>query len=211
MPTRDAFTTRLCLVTPPGFGDDFVRTLDDALGGGDIASLIIVPPSGMPESLGKRIGAVAQQHGTAALIAGDDRPMVGLDGVHVEGGAGAVQAAIARHAPARIVGAGGAFSRHDAMTVGELGPDYLFFGRLDGDGQPGIHPAAMELAAWWVPLFEIPAVVMGGGSLDSVREAAEARVEFVALRRAVWDFPEGPRAAVMRAAALLAEPAGAAR
>src|SRR5690606_2256540 len=107
--------------------------------------LIIVPPAGMPEALAKRIGAAAQKHGTAAVIARDDAPMTGLDGVHIEGGHAAVRAAVARHHPVRIVGAGGIASRHDAMILGEAGPDYVFFGRLDGDSQPGIHRAAATL------------------------------------------------------------------
>lgn len=210
MPTRTMEATRLCLVTPAEFGDGFPALLDDALAGGDVASLIIVPPPGMPEALARRIGTVAARHGVAALIMGDNAPTTGLDGVHVEGPA-AIKAAIARHRPARIVGAGGAYSRHDAMAVGELGPDYLFFGRLDGDGQEGIHPAAMELAEWWVPLFEIPAIVMGGGSIESAAEAAAAAVEFVALREAVWNHPDGPRAAIARADRILSAPSEAVR
>ncbi|MGD9738394.1 MAG: thiamine phosphate synthase [Bauldia sp.] len=202
---KDSIRTRLCLVTPAGFDDGFAAVLDDALGGGDVASLIIVPPPGMPEQLARRLGGVGTRHGVATLIAADSMPLTGLDGVHVEGGAAAVKAAIARHHPKYIVGAGGALSRHDAMIIGEAGPDYLFFGRLDGDGQPGIHPAAMALAEWWVPLFEIPAVVTGGSAIESVGEAAGLAIEFVALRSAVWNDPRGPRAAVADANRILAE------
>jgi thiamine-phosphate pyrophosphorylase len=197
--------TRLCLVTPAGFDDGFAAVLDDALGGGDVASLIIVPPPGMPEQLARRIGSIGARHGVATLIAADNMPLTGLDGVHVEDDFAAVKAAIARHHPKHVVGAGGATSRHDAMSIGEAGPDYIFFGRLDGDAQAAIHPAAMALAEWWVPLFEIPAVVMGGSTVESVGEAAQRAIEFVALRTAVWDDSRGPRAAVAAANQILAD------
>ena len=45
---------------------------------------------------------------------------------------------------------------------------------------------------------------MGGSSLGSVSEAAEAGIEFVALRRAVWEHAGGPRQAVDEANRLLA-------
>jgi thiamine-phosphate pyrophosphorylase len=95
------------------------------------------------------------------------------------------------------------------MELGECVPDYLFFGRLDGDTGDEIFPKALDLAAWWSSLFEIPAVVMGGRKLESVAAAAEAGIEFVALRHAVWKHPAGPAAAVAEANRLLAvtEPA----
>lgn len=196
--------TRLCLVTPPDFGDRFPDILDRALAGGDVASVIIVPPKAMPEHLAKRIGTVAARHDVAAVVAGDTMPLTGLDGVHIEGGLDSVRSALKHHHAKHIVGAGGVFSRHDAMTIGEAGPDYIFFGRLDGDGQPRIHPGALALAEWWVPLFEIPAIVMGGRAVESVEDAARRDIEFVALRSAVWDHPDGPQLAVAAANRILA-------
>ena len=76
-------------------------------------------------------------------------------------------------------------------------------GRLDGDNGDQIFPKAFDLAAWWSSLFEIPAVVMGGRTIESVVAAAEAGIEFVALRSAVWDYPQGPAAAVAEANRLL--------
>jgi thiamine-phosphate pyrophosphorylase len=90
------------------------------------------------------------------------------------------------------------------MRAGELGPDYVFFGRLDGDSGPEIFPKAFSLAAWWSSLFEIPAVVMGGNRIDSIAAAAAAGVEFACLGTAVWTHPDGPAAAVAEANRVLA-------
>jgi len=51
-------------------------------------------------------------------------------------------------------------------------------------------------------MFVIPAIVMGGNSLASVSQAADAGIEFVALCRAVFDHPD-PAAAVAEANRLL--------
>ncbi len=206
--------TRLCLVTPAGLvPDDFARDLIPALAGGDVASLIIAAEGVAPAAL-QRISEVivdaAQANEVAAIVHNDLRiaNRVGADGVHIETGLADLSAAMESLQGARIVGAGGITSRDEAMQAGEAEPDYLFFGRLDGDTLPGIYPKALALAQWWSGLFEIPAIVMGGSSLESVREAVAAGVEFVALRKAVWDHPDGPAAAIAEANRLLAEATG---
>jgi thiamine-phosphate pyrophosphorylase len=199
---------RLCLVTPQGVAPAaFAAMLEEALSGGDVASLFIVAdPAALPE-LAKAAVPIAQAHGVAAIIVDDTRLAGHLraDGVLIDGGRDDLDAAIKSFRPQRIVGAGGARSRHDAMALGEADPDYLFFGRFDGDTGPAIFDKSFELAAWWAELFRIPAVVMGGAAIASVSAARDAAIEFVALRRAVWDHPAGPREAVREANAILAQ------
>lgn len=213
MPGRMPTTTRLCLVTPETPAAGFAATFDAALSAGDVASAIVAPrPDGAPdEELARKLSPIAARHGCALLLAGDSEGAARLDGVHVDTGERGVRSAVARHHPDRIVGAGAIQSRHDAMALGEAGADYVFFGRLDGDGAPEIFPKALELAAWWAQLFEIPAMVMGGNTVESVSEAADAGVEFVALRRAVWEHQAGPAAAIVAANHLLAAPVESAR
>ena len=196
---------RLCLVTLPALSPDaFAPALDAALAAGDVASLIIANEAASPAAL-QRIAEVlvpiAQRRGVAALIHNDSRiaGRVGADGVHIDTGTAELRDAVARLRPVRIVGAGGLKTRHEAMEAGEAEPDYVFFGRPAGDAQPSVHPDALDLAAWWAPLFEIPAVLMGGSTVASVEEATATGVEFVALRRAVWEGRDGPAAAVAEA------------
>jgi thiamine-phosphate pyrophosphorylase len=91
------------------------------------------------------------------------------------------------------------------MELAEAEPDYLFFGRLDGDTGDEIFPRALDLAAWWASVAVIPAIVMGGRQMESVAAAAANGIDFVALCSAVWDDGRGPGAAVADAAARLAE------
>lgn len=201
---------RLCLVTPAGVeAETFAPRVADALSGGDVASLIIAAHPADPAALQQAAATfvpIAQDAGAAAIIHGDTR-IVGrakADGVLIDGGLAELAAAVTAMRPKRMVGAAGIASRHDAMTAGQASPDFLFFGRLDGDTGDGVFPKALDLAAWWSAVTVIPAVVMGGRTLASVRQAAREGIEFVALSRAVWDDPRGARAAVAQACEQLA-------
>jgi thiamine-phosphate pyrophosphorylase len=191
--------TRLCIVARPRRSDDTDARLAAALSGGDVASVLIDTDD--ITSL-RSAAEIAMRHGAAAIGVGL-RDGAGLDGVHIETGAEDVERARALVGAGKIVGAGGVGSRHDAMVLGERLPDYVFFGRLDGDREPAIHEKALELAAWWAELFEIPAIVMGGSDVASVAAARDAGIEFVALGSAVWDYPDGPAAAVAAANRIL--------
>ena len=203
MSVADASRCRLCLVTPIGFdAPSFAPLLADALAGGDVASLVIAAPA---EPAGLQRAAellvpIAQARGVAALIVNDVEiaRRTNADGVHAESGP-AQLAATLNALRGKIVGAGNIRTRHDAMLAGEAEPDYLFFGRLDGDGGELIFDKALDLASWWASMGLIPAVVMGGRSIASVNQAVETRIEFVALSRAVWEHPAGPAAAVAEA------------
>lgn len=210
MSETDLSTTRLCLVTPEGADPKaFGPVLAAALSAGDVASLIITAEdSEHLRALAAALVPIAQAEGVAALIHNDAEIAkdVRADGVHLETGKAGLTAARSRLGRDAIVGAANLRSRHEAMSAGEADADYVFFGRLDGDTDAAIFPKALDLAAWWADLFEIPAIVMGGLSLSSVREASNAGIEFVALRRAVWEHESGPAAAVEEAVRLLSVP-----
>lgn len=200
---------RLCLITPPQFdAERFPGELDEALRSGDVASLIIDLSTFDREvalRVAERLVPVAQANDTAAILAGDvDLALrVGADGVHVDRGQSELRRTVERMHPDGIVGAAGLKTRHEAMLAGETDCDYLFFGRLDGDTEAGIFAKALDLAAWWSAVFEIPSMVMGGSAIPSVIEAVEAGVEFVALRDAVWRDERGAAAAVAEASRLV--------
>jgi thiamine-phosphate pyrophosphorylase len=202
---------RLCLVTPPAYdAEAFAPQLANALAGGDVASLIITADGKDPNALQRAaelLVPIAEARGVAALIHNDTRiaARAKADGVHIDTGSEDLAAALEAFRNKKIVGAGNAHSRHDALELADLEPDYLFFGRLDGDTADGIFPAALDLAAWWSSVTIIPAIVMGGRKLASVDEAGANGIEFVALSSAVWDNPRGTSAAVAEVAERLAK------
>lgn len=210
MPEADVRRCRLCLVTPHDYDpDDLVPLVVDALAGGDVASLIIAGEGERLQRLAEGLVPRAQARGAAALVRNDTRiaGRARADGVHIDTGMADLAAAVEKLRPKLIVGAGGLRSRHEAMEAGEANPDYLFFGRLDGDTEDGIFGKALDLAAWWSSLFVIPAIVMGGRSIASVESAAREGIEFVALCRAVFADPRGPAEAVAEANLRLARAA----
>ena len=194
---------RLVLVAPE-IADPalLARSIEDALKGGDVAS-VIVPQYGLDDrsfqDCAEAVVPIVQAAGAAALICGDTR-VAGrskADGIHIEGGgAPALAEAMERFSPKSIVGVGGAKTKHAALEFGELRPDYVFFGRHDGDIKPEAHSRNLELAEWWAPTIEVPCIVMGGTDPLSALAIAATGAEFAALRMAVFG-EEGAAARVV--------------
>ncbi len=188
------------------------KTLSEALRGGDVAS-VILPQYGLDDGafqkLAERLIPVVQKRGAAVLIAGEERiaARAGADGLHIAGGAEALAEAMERFAPKLIVGGGRAKDRHAALEIGELRPDYIFFGRVDGDIKDEPHPKNLDLSEWWASMVEIPCVVMGGGDPESAVAVAATGAEFVALRQAVFADPARSALLVAEVNALLDEKA----
>ena len=161
------------------------------LSSGDIAS-IIFDSAGIDETefqpLISPIVAVAQDIGIAVIIVGETRVAgrVGADGLQFGQDPDAIREAIEKHAPQMMVGAGNVKSRHNALVIGELQPDYLMFGKPGGDIRPEPHPKNVDLAQWWSAMVEIPCILLGGNVLESAVEAAKSGADFVALENAIF-------------------------
>lgn len=204
---------RLVLIVPQGEDAEAqAKILGDALKGGDVASVIIPQYDEEDGAFQKRAALLVplvQEAGAAALIAGDSRVTgrVKADGIHIAGNLAALAEAVEKFTPKMIVGGGNATERHTALEMGDANPDYLFFGKLDGDIKPEPHPKNLALGQWWAEMVEIPCIVMGGSDLASVLAVADTGSEFVALCKAVFAHPAGAAVAVAEANALLDEKA----
>jgi thiamine-phosphate pyrophosphorylase len=204
---------RLVLIVPD-IADPAERAevLRNALRGGDVAS-VIVPQYGLDDTLFQKhaelLVPVIQEAGAAALIVDNSRVAgrVKADGLHITGNAEALAEAIEKHTPKLIVGGGNAMDRHHALEIGEVQPDYIFFGKLDGDIKPEAHSKNVALGEWWSAMIEIPCLVMGGTDPSSAVVVAESGVEFVALGKAVFADPGQAAAIVTRVNAELDEKA----
>jgi thiamine-phosphate pyrophosphorylase len=183
------------------------KRLSDALAGGDVASVIIAQGAADEAAFMKAaemLVPLAQEKGAAAIIAGDSRAAgrAGADGIHLHAEPRQVRDAVQKAAGRTIVGADAGKTRDQALDVGEERPDYVFFGKLDGDTHTVPHPRSLELAEWWAGVIEVPAIVMAGNTVASIEDAAATGVEFIALSRAVFDAAD-PLAAVDQANAIL--------
>lgn len=204
---------RLVLISPAG--SDWRRSADQiagALSGGDIASLILWPGELGDAEFQKLCEAVvpdAQAAGIAAVVAGDTQVAgrSGADGVHLESKSQLHDFAAANPQGERIMGAGGAKNRHDALEIGEMRPDYIFFGRFGFDTKPEPHPRNLALGEWWAELVEIPCIVMAGSVVGSLEAVAATGAEFAAVSSAIFAGTTRPEEAVRAANQLLDEKA----
>jgi thiamine-phosphate pyrophosphorylase len=128
------------------------------------------------KSFVKAVAPAAQAAGVAVLVEGEPGlvRLLGVDGLHVSGGIGAVREAVAALKPDLIVGVGDVRTRHDAMQKGELDIDYILFGPLSGS----IGEQGRELARWWAQTMEVPSVLCDP---DTGAPEASEGCEFVGL------------------------------
>ncbi len=180
-----------------------------AVNAGDVASVILYSAGAEPhefEGFCKEVTPRLQAAGCAVLVADDTQAFgrSGADGLFLEREKSTLEDIIARFSPQNIVGCGNIKARHNALEIGELKPDFVFFGKLGGDIKPDAHPKNVALAEWWAELVEIPGVVMGGNAIESIIEVAQTGIDFVALESAVFSSGE-PSRHVLEANGLLDE------
>jgi thiamine-phosphate pyrophosphorylase len=105
---------------------------------------------------------------------------IGADGVHALDGAGFADARRTL-GEEKSIGVSSALSRHDAMSLAEMGADYIAFGEA-GAGDRDIEALA-EMIGWWDELFEVPCVAwLKGDETDAdVRRLVEAGADYLAV------------------------------
>jgi thiamine-phosphate pyrophosphorylase len=192
---------RLYLATP--IVDDpsaLVASLTGLLAGADIAAVLLRLKSTDPRSMISRVKALAPavQNGGAALLIEGNAELVaraGADGAHLTG-IEAMQEALPTLKPDRIAGVGGLITRHDSMSAGEAGADYVLFGEPNGNGQRPSAEAIAERLQWWAELFEPPCVGFAA-TFDEASEFADAGADFVLVGDLIWADPRGAAAALM--------------
>jgi thiamine-phosphate pyrophosphorylase len=202
---------RLYLITPANLDGDrldaFATALTEALAAGDVACVQLrlkgpddAPPD--PEAVrraARLLCPIAQARDVAFLM--NDFPELaaelGCDGVHVG------QEDTPYEAARRIVGANAIVgvtchdSRHLAMEAAEAGADYVAFGAFFPTGTKTPKTRARpDLIAWWAEMMEVPCVAIGGITVENCAVLVEAGADFLAVAAGVWQYPEGPGAAV---------------
>ena len=194
---------RLYLATP--VVDDpsaLIAGLPALLAESDVAAVLLRLALTDQRTMISRIKALAPaiQNGGAAVLLDGYVELVarsGADGAHLTG-IDAMQDALPTLKPDRIAGVGGLVTRHDSMTAGESGADYVLFGEPDARGQRPSIEAVCERLQWWAELFEPPCVGFAA-TLEEAGDFAVAGADFVLVGDFIWADPRGAAAALMDA------------
>jgi thiamine-phosphate pyrophosphorylase len=96
-------------------------------------------------------------------------------------------------------------SRHLAMEAGEAGADYVAFGAFyPTTTKETLYRPDPSILSWWVTVFELPCVAIGGITAENAAPLVAAGADFLAVSGAVWNHEGGPGAGVAAFASVLA-------
>jgi thiamine-phosphate pyrophosphorylase len=192
---------QLYIVTPTAFDPtDFTPRLAAVLDATDIACVRLALASENEDDLTRAADAlrtVCHARDVPLVLAGPPALALrlGLDGVHLADGTRGLRAARKDLGADAILGAYCGQSRHDGMTAGDIGADYVSFGPLAPHPILGETPASRDLFAWWSEMIEVPVVAEGAVSRDLVAEFAPV-TDFFAIGAEIWRA-EDPAAALL--------------
>ena len=194
---------RLYLITPPFLEpEQFAPALEAAMTAGDVASVQLRLKNVGDDAVlhaGRILMPIVQRAGAAFIV--NDRPDIaaalGADGVHVGQEDASYADARVLLGKDRIVGVTCHSSRHLAIEAAEQGADYVAFGAMFPTATKEAKTRCeIELIQWWAEMMVVPCVAIGGITVDNCRPVIEAGADFLAVASGVWDFPQGPAAAV---------------
>ena len=155
----------------------------------DVAALLIAPAGQVPldAATAKPLVDLAKAKSVTALLMGDARlaRALGADGVHVPWG----KDATVRYGEARevlgdsfVVGADAGRSRHDGMSFGEAGADYVGFGIPEHvEDRETARARRLSLIEWWSEIFEVPCVAFDVETTQEAAALARAGADFVTV------------------------------
>jgi thiamine-phosphate pyrophosphorylase len=198
MATQDR--PQITLITPPVLDlDIFPTVLARVMDGVDIACLRLSLASKDPDDIGRAADAarvVAHAHDVAIVI--ENHALFverhGLDGIHLTDGSRAIRALRKELGADAIVGSFCGISRHEGMSAGEAGADYVSFGPIGDTGLGLGTQAPRDLFEWWSEMIEVPVIAEGALTRDLVESFAPV-TDFFALGPEIWGA-EDPLAAL---------------
>lgn len=184
-------TPQLYLVTPPEFElSVFPDTLAAVLDAHSVACVRLDLATRDVDRLSRAadaLRAVTHQR-DVALVVTDHTGLaekLGLDGVHLSDAARSVRSTRKALGQDAIVGSFCGTSRHDGLTAGEAGADYISFGPVKASDLDDGGYAGQDMFEWWSEMIELPVVAEGG--LDAARIAQLTPfADFFAFGEELW-------------------------
>lgn len=180
---------QLYLLTPPVFElSTFPDLLASVLDVHEIACIRLALATYDEDRIARAADAcraVAHARDVAIVVADHSglAERLGLDGVHLSSARKSVRDARKALGPDAIVGSFCGTSRHDGLSAGEAGADYVAFGPVGGIADDGV--AEDDLFQWWSDVVEVPVVAEGGLSVESIARLAPI-TDFFGIGEEIW-------------------------
>ena len=195
---------RLYLITPPQIDDlaTFGRDLAHALDAGDVAALQVRLKGADETTIRAAVDVVTPicHARDVAVILNDDPVLaakLGCDGVHIGQDDGTVADARRAMGKDAMIGVTCRDSVHLAMEAAEAGADYVAFGAFyPTQTHATPYRPDPEILTGWQQGMLTPCVAIGGIKVDNCRPLVAAGADFICVVTGVWDYPQGPAAAV---------------
>lgn len=192
--------TQLYLISPLEVSGDFPARLERALKAGEgLVTAFQFRVKGVDQHEAARLAEPLQEicaEYDVAFIVNDSIALakrLKADGVHLGQDDGDPKNARAELGRDAQIGVTCHASKHLAMEAGEAGADYVAFGAFFDSTTKEKGDAARptpEIIEWWVKLFEVPVVAIGGITPDNCGPLIEAGADFLAVSGAVWNADE---------------------
>lgn len=190
---------QITLITPPSFDlDVFPARLSSVLDSVDVACLRIALASKEEDNLlraGDVLRDIAHARDVAVVI--DSHLLLverlGLDGVHLTDGARTVRKARKDLGSDAIVGAFCGVTRHEGISAGEAGADYVAFGPI---GESTLGQGAQvdfDLFEWWSEMIEIPVIAEGALTIELIERFGPV-TDFFGIGPEIWGADDPVRA-----------------
>ncbi len=198
MPADDR--PQITLISPAAFDPEaFATQIARVLDGVDIACLRLSLGTRDEDILMRAADAAREvAHARDVAVVIDDHLVLaerlGLDGVHLTDGARSVRKARKDLGADAIVGAFCAASRHDGMSAGEAGADYVAFGPIGATSLGDGSQAPYDLFQWWSEVIEVPVIAEGALTAELVGKFGPV-TDFFAVGAEIW-AAESPVAAL---------------
>lgn len=196
----EAERPQITLITPPAFDpEEFAPRLAAVLDATDIACLRLSLATRDHEAQARAADACREiAHARDVAIVIDNHLLLverlGLDGVHLTDGARNVRKARKDLGTDAIVGAFCGTTRHEGLTAGEAGADYVAFGPVGTSALGTGAQAGEELFQWWSEMIEVPVIAEGALTADLVAQFAPI-TDFFGIGEEIWGA-EDPAAAL---------------
>jgi len=121
----------------------------------------------------------------------------GADGVHIGQQDASYEDARKLLGNSAFIGVTCHDSRDLAVEAAEAGADYVAFGAFfPSNTKDAKHQAGVDLLEWWSSMTIVPCVAIGGITADNCRPLVEAGADYLAVVGGVWNYADGPAAAV---------------